>query len=262
MNILETIVEFKREELARRKQEMRPSSLRDMPHSRRQTLPLGESLRKAAPFAIIAEIKRSSPSGGSLREDCSPAEIAGDYACHGAAAVSVLTDRRFFGGSLEDLAAVRETAGVPVLRKEFIVDDYQITEAKAYGADAVLLIAAILDKSQLGEYVAAAAELQLEPLVELYDVREIDKLDFDRMRLIGINNRNLKTLEVDFRRSIGFRTHLPASATVVSESGITSGSQLKLLREAGVHAALIGEHLMKAASPGEALAALLEEVGP
>src|SRR5262249_41167702 len=153
----------------------RPSSFRDFPHSGRKTISLTKRVRTTEPFAIIAEIKRSSPSGGALRTDLSPANVASEYAGGGAAGSSVLTDTRFFGGSLEDMMEVREAVGIPVLRKEFIIDEYQLVEAKAYGADAVLLIAAILDRSQLAEYVAAADELKLDALVELYDASEIDK---------------------------------------------------------------------------------------
>ena len=257
MNILSSIVEYKQEELTKRKRERRLSAFHEMPYFERAVFPLSERLQSTTPFAIIAEIKRSSPSAGILKTEFLPNLIATEYADAGAAAISVLTDERFFSGSLTDLISVRDVVQIPVLRKEFIIDEYQIFEAKAYGADAILLIAAILDRSHLQELVAAAKELQLQCLVELYDVREIDKLDFDQMNIIGINNRDLRTFEVNIHHSIEIRRHLPENIIVVSESGIRGPGDLHLLANAGIHAALIGEHFMKSDSPGGELETLL-----
>ena len=260
MNILETIVAHKREEVAIRKRQRRISALSEMEHFERQTIPFRDALRSKHPFAIIAEIKRASPSAGMLNNNVDPQKLAREYETNGAAAISVLTDQRFFNGTLDDLQSVRESVHLPLLRKEFIIDDYQIFEAKAYGADAILLIAAILERPQLQELFSAATELHLECLIELYDESEIDKLDFDRMKLVGINNRDLKTFEVNLLHTINMAYHFPKDITLVSESGISSANDLHKLKAVGVHAALMGECLMKAEQPGTVLRNLLEEI--
>ena len=231
----------------------------EMEHFTRQTRSLRDELERARPFAVIAELKRSSPSAGALRMNVRCPDVAREYESNGAAAVSVLTDERFFSGSLEDLHAVRGSVGLPLLRKDFIIHEYQIAEAKAYGADAVLLIAAILERSQLHELFIAASERGLECLIELYDESEIDILDLDRMKLIGINNRDLRTFTIDVGRSIAMAGKLPDDATVVSESGIRTPDHLRRLRDAGIRAALIGEYFMSADHPGQALNNLLRD---
>ncbi|HTK80840.1 MAG TPA: indole-3-glycerol phosphate synthase TrpC [Bacteroidota bacterium] len=261
MNFLKTIVEHKYEEVKRKKTAVRRSDLESMESFERGPSSLSKSLTRE-PFGIIAEIKRSSPSAGVLRRDLKPADVAKAYEANGAAAVSVLTDERFFSGSIDDLKTVRASVGLPVLRKEFIVDEYQVFEAKAFGADAILLIAAILDPAQMHELFMAATELKLECLVELYDVSEIDKLDFDTMRLVGINNRDLKTFIIDIQRTLTMASHLPPGITVVSESGITSPDDLNRLKDHDIRAALIGEYLMKSDRPGETLRKLLDGVAP
>jgi indole-3-glycerol phosphate synthase len=188
-----------------------------------------------------------------------PAEIAKMYEVAGAAAISILTDEKYFHGSLSDLGAVREHTSLPLLRKDLILDEIQLFEAKAFGADAVLLIAAALDKHQLKDLHCAARGLGLETLVELYESREIDNIDFDQMKLIGINNRNLKTFTVDIQRSIQIASLLPSNITAVSESGIVSAVDLSSLRKGGIHSALIGGFLMKSDHPGKALRSLLNE---
>lgn len=257
MNILDQIVAHKKEELSARRRRRSISGFRDMEYFDRGTISLMESVKDHYPMAVIAELKRSSPSAGVLREHLDPPLLAGEYERSGAAAISVITDERFFGGSLDDLPVVRKAVNVPVMRKDFIIDEYQIFEAKAHGADAVLLIAAILDKSQLTELFMAAGELRMESLVELYEKGEIDKLDFDRMKLVGINNRDLRTFAVDVGRTMEMCKLFPGDVTVVSESGITSIDHLLQLRNAGIAAALIGECLMKSPSPGETLRQLL-----
>lgn len=260
MNILETIVEHKQEEVASRRQKIKISSLQEMIFFKRTTISLRQNIQNGKPFSIIAEIKRSSPSAGKLRNNVEPKVIAQQYTDAGAVGISVLTDEKFFSGSLDDVQSVRNATTLPILRKEFIVNEYQIVEAKAYGADAILLIAAILDKSQLSEFYAAANELGLECLVELYEQKEIDTLDFDKMKMIGVNNRDLRTFEVNLNHSIEIAKLLPNDVTLVSESGIHDSSDLKKLKQAGITSALIGEHLMKADSPGKALRNLLESL--
>jgi len=258
MNILEKIVEHKREEVATRRQKINISALCNMEYFERKLLSLRSTLENQRIFGIIAEIKRSSPSEGTLRTNSKPVEIAQDYEANGAAGISVLTDERFFSGTLEDLRCVRQAVQIPLLRKDFIIDEYQIVEAKAYGADALLLIAGILERSQLKDLHTATKELQLECLVELYKEQEIDKIDFDEMKLIGINNRDLRTFEVDLNRSITMAQYLPKDVTIVSESGIQDSGDLKRLRDVGIRAALVGEYFMKAEQPGKALKELLE----
>jgi len=236
------------------------STFRDGEYFHHPTLSLQASVRKHTPIGIIAEIKRTSPSGGVLRKNVEPGSIARDYADHGAAGISVLTDRKYFSGSLSDLEEVRKSVDIPVLRKDFIIDEFQLHEAKAHGADAILLIASILERSQLQELFLAAREIGLEALIELYELREIDILDFATMKLIGINNRNLRTMQVDIRHSLEITAHLPAGITVISESGVSSARELKTLRGNGIHGVLIGEYLMKSNHPGIALRNMLDEL--
>ena len=227
----------------------------------RPTVSLRNALQ-APPFGIIAEMKRASPSAGAIRDRMDPTHVAQQFASHGAAAISVLTDERFFSGTLQDLRGVRKNVHLPLLRKEFIIDEYQVFEAKAYGADAVLLIASILEASRLNDLFFAARELQLECLVELYEGSEIDKLNLDQMNMVGINNRDLRTFTVDINRTFTISHDLPKNITIVSESGITSSDDLKRLRAHGISAALIGEHFMKSEHPGKALRQLLDGIEP
>ncbi|HYQ87069.1 MAG TPA: indole-3-glycerol phosphate synthase TrpC [Bacteroidota bacterium] len=259
MNILETIVEHKREEIAGRKQKVRVSGLADLEFYGRTVVSLRHALRRSGGMAIIAEIKRASPAAGILRHKLDPAEVAREYSENGAAAVSVLTDERFFSGSLADLKSVRNVTSIPLLRKDFIIDEYQLHEAKAYGADAVLIIAGILDRSHLSELHDAARELGLESLVELHEAGELKLLDPDRMLLVGVNNRDLRTFAVDLDRTFTIARQLASvpEITIVSESGIRDSDDLKKLLAGGIRAALIGTTLLKSPSPGEALRELL-----
>jgi indole-3-glycerol phosphate synthase len=210
-------------------------------------------------FAIIAEIKRHSPSAGRLASDIVLSEIAAAYEAGGAAAISVLTDAKYFGGSIDDLSDVRASTSLPLLRKDFTVDEYQIVEARAHGADAILLIAAILEKNQLRDMFGLATELGMDCLVELNNLTELDILDPEVMHIVGINNRDLRTMSVDVSRTLEMVGHLPSHAVVVSESGIRTGDELRTLQRHGVHAALIGEHFMRSSNPGTALATILED---
>jgi indole-3-glycerol phosphate synthase len=260
MNILQQIVDYKREEIAARKRNTPASSFRDAELFRRKSISLLSALDRRPLFSVIAEIKRSSPSAGVMNMAVQPEQLAGQYEKHGASAISVLTDQRFFNGNLDDLKSVRQVVSLPVLRKEFIIDEYQIAEAKAYGADAILLIAGILEASQLDEYFEAASSYGLESLVELYEERELDKIDFDKLNLIGINNRDLRTMEIDLNRTIRMAKYIPAGTTIVSESGIQSSDDLRRLKDSGIHAALIGELFMKSRNPGETMQQMLAEV--
>lgn len=210
----------------------------------------------AGQSAVIAEIKRASPSKGVLRADFRPGEIAADYAAHGAACLSVLTDRQFFQGAPDYLREARAACALPVLRKDFLVDTYQIFEARAMGADAILLIVAALDLAALRDFEAVAASLGLAVLVEVHDGAELDlALQLDTP-LIGINNRNLRTFDVSLQNTLDLLPRIPAGRIVVTESGILAAADVGLMRRHGVGAFLVGEAFMRADSPGQALATL------
>jgi len=206
--------------------------------------------------AVIAEIKQASPSKGLLRADFAPAAIAADYALHGAACLSVLTDRQFFKGAPEYLRAARAACSLPVLRKDFLVDPYQVYEARAMGADCILLIAAALSLDRMKEMEAIAAKLGMAVLVEAHDDNEVDlALQLDTP-LIGVNNRNLRTFQVSLSTTLDALQRIPAGSILVSESGIATVADVARLRDAGVSAFLVGEAFMRAASPGRELAKL------
>ena len=259
MNILDQIVSDTREGLPRRKREMPVSGLEGGRFFSRSPLALADVLKREEP-TVIAEVKKSSPSKGTLRDDFDAADTARQYEDHGAAAVSVLTEPLYFKGSLDDLESVRCAVDLPLLRKDFIVDAYQLFEARAAGADAVLLIAAILDKTHLHDLVQASKELGLSTLVEVYEEKEIDKIDFDEVSILGVNNRDLRTFEVDIDHSVRVFQHVPREIVRVSESGLSSAEELVHLFSNDVDAMLIGESFMKADNPGEALFKLREDV--
>ncbi len=206
--------------------------------------------------AVIAEVKKASPSKGVIRADFDPAAIARSYEAGGAACLSVLTDVDFFQGSDAYLQQARAACALPVLRKDFIVDAYQLYEARALGADCVLLIAAALDDVQLSEFAFLAAELGMDVLVEVHDLDELERALPVPARLLGINNRNLKTFEVSLRATLDLKDAVPADRVLVTESGILAPADVALMREAGVHAFLVGEAFMRQADPGVALRGL------
>jgi indole-3-glycerol phosphate synthase len=206
--------------------------------------------------AVIAEIKKASPSKGVLRANFHPAEIAASYERYGAACLSVLTDRQFFQGSPEYLQAARAACALPVLRKDFMVDPYHIYEARAMGADAILLIVAALSVMQMQEMEAIAQALGMAVLVEAHDGTEVDAALQLKTPLIGINNRNLRTFEVSLQTTLGQLDRIPSDRIVVTESGILGAEDVALMRSHGVHAFLIGEAFMRAADPGQQLARL------
>ncbi|WP_091938071.1 indole-3-glycerol phosphate synthase TrpC [Propionivibrio dicarboxylicus] len=213
--------------------------------------------------AVIAEVKKASPSKGVIRADFRPAEIAADYAAHGAACLSVLTDRQFFQGAPEYLQAARAACALPVLRKDFLVDAYQVFEARAMGADAILLIAAALDLPTMQEFEAVASELGMAVLVEVHDADELELALQLRTPLIGINNRNLRTFEVSLQTTLGLQPRIPDGRIVVAESGVLAACDVELLRCHGVNAFLVGEAFMRAPNPGVALTQLFasDEIG-
>jgi indole-3-glycerol phosphate synthase len=215
------------------------------------------SLAAAGPIKLIAEVKKASPSAGVIRADFEPVDIAKTYQAHGATCLSVLTDEPYFQGRLEYLAQVRAAVGLPVLRKDFILDAYQLVEARAAGADAVLLIAECLDDCQLRKLFREACELGLTPLVELYDPANLQRVFDAGATLIGVNNRNLHTFEVDLEHSIRMRNEVPDECVLVAESGIKTRADVERLEAAGVDAVLVGESLMREADIGAAVDRLL-----
>jgi len=259
-NILERIVAVKRDEVAAGRRRCDLAAMR----ARAETLPgardfVGALRRRieAGGAAVIAEIKKASPSKGVLRADFRPAEIAASYERHGAAALSVLTDAPFFQGAPEYLTAAREAASLPALRKDFLVDAWQVFESRALGADAVLLIAAALDDAEMRDFEAIALALGMAVLVEVHDERELDRALALRTPLLGINNRNLRTFEVTLDTTLALLPCIPAGRLVVTESGILAPADVRRMREAGVNAFLVGEAFMRADDPGVALASLL-----
>ncbi len=255
-DILTKIVARKQERLAESKRHKPLAALR----SEVQTTPEPHRFIAALQrdgINIIAEIKRRSPSKGIIRENFDPETIAANYTANGAACISVLTEEDFFDGSLEYLCAVRVVTGVPLLRKDFIFDEYQIYEALHAGADAILLIAAMLEGAHFNDLLQTAHGLGLDVLVEIHDQEEAQKvLPYD-VRLLGVNNRNLRTFETTLETSIQLAATLPKHLTLVSESGIRTRADIDVLRAAGFRAFLIGEELMRSPDEGAALQALL-----
>ena len=255
--ILDDIIADTRELVARRKKETPIAELEERPfYDDREPLSLVDALQERG-MSFLAEVKKASPSKGVIRDDFDPAWIAQQYASNDAAAISVLTEPQHFQGSLEHLAWIRaHVPDVPLLRKDFIVDPYQLVESRAVGADAVLLIATALDPGQLSELHAAATELGLSCLVEVYSEADLEKIDWDQVRVLGVNNRDLTTFEVDIENSLRIFDQVPRSVGRVAESGLSDPETLVRLREAGVNGVLIGEHFMRAENPGTALSDL------
>lgn len=258
-DILQRIVAVKHEEIARARARRDLASLRAEAEARRDTRGFQRALRaqvaEARP-AVIAEIKKASPSKGVIREHFVPAEIAATYARHGAACLSVLTDESFFQGSVDDLRQARAACALPVLRKDFIVDAYQVYDARAMGADCILLIAACLDDAAMADLEACAASLGMDVLVEVHDGAELDRALRLKTPLVGINNRNLRTFEVALETTLALLPRVPGDRLLVTESGILAPDDVRRMRAAGVHAFLVGEAFMRAADPGLALAEL------
>jgi indole-3-glycerol phosphate synthase len=256
MNILEEILENKRQEIAVAKKTIPAEQLKNMPHYARHCLSLHKALN-GKETAVIAEIKKASPSKDIICADFDHLEIARQYIGGGAGAISVLTDKKYFQGDIRFIADIRSSVPIPILRKDFIIDSYQLAEAKAFGADAVLLIAAAMKPEHLRDLFHEAAALELECLVEVHTLRELNILNFIPAKIIGINNRNLSNFSVDISTTIRVASRIPKDIIVVSESGITSRGDIDRLHEHGVRAVLVGESFMRADNPGKALHTLL-----
>ena len=262
-DLLETIVAATRTAVAER-QAGRP--MRDVERAAAERQPRGDRfvavLADPARYSVIAECKRRSPSRGVIRADYEPAAIAAGYAAAGAAAISVLTEPAFFDGALEHLAAVRQGVDIPLLQKDFVVSEYQLMEGRAAGADAALLIAAGLDDDTLRRLAAEAAGLGLAVLAEVHNRRELDRVLAAGAAVVGVNNRNLRTLAVDLEASRTLVEAIPEEVVAVAESGLRTAADLQALRREGYDAFLIGESLMSRPDPGAALAGMLDALEP
>ncbi|GAA0400108.1 indole-3-glycerol phosphate synthase TrpC [Massilia aurea] len=262
-DILDKILAVKADEVAAARKHRDLYSLRNEVESdgdaRRSLRGFEQALRAkiaAGQAGVIAEVKKASPSKGVLRADFQPAAIAQSYAEHGAACLSVLTDVNFFQGSSEYLRQARAACDLPILRKDFMVDLYQVYEARAMGADAILLIVAALDHGLMAELEACALELGMDVLVEVHDGAELDAALQLRTPLVGINNRNLRTFDVTLDTTLGLLSAIPPERLVVTESGILGPQDVQRMRDANVHAFLVGEAFMRAENPGQELARL------
>jgi len=255
--ILDKIVATKRRALVRAKADVPEAALRDRLAAAPPPRDFFAALAGGPPIRLIAEVKKASPSKGVIREDFHPVEIANIYGQHGAACISVLTDEPYFQGSLDHLRDIRAAVDLPVLRKDFVIDPYQVLEARAAGADAVLLIAECLDGPLLGDLHDAIVDQGMAPLVELFDPQNLPRVLDTGARLVGINNRDLRTFTTDLDHTLRLRQEIPDDRIVVGESGIRTREDARRLEAAGVGAMLVGETLMAAGDIGQAVDALL-----
>jgi len=258
-DILNKIVSVKRDELAQALERRSLSAVRADAESRVLTRDFEAALRGSIArgrSAVIAEVKKASPSKGVLRADFEPADIAQSYAEHGASCLSVLTDKQFFQGSVDFLKQARASCQLPVLRKDFLIDPYQVYESRAMGADAILLIAACLDDAQMRDMEAIARGLYMSVLVEVHDAAELERALALKTGLIGVNNRNLRTFEVSLDTTLSLMGSVPQDRLLITESGILAREDVLRMTSAGVHAFLVGEAFMRAPDPGAAMATL------
>ncbi|AZA50849.1 indole-3-glycerol phosphate synthase TrpC [Chryseobacterium carnipullorum] len=257
MTILDTIIKRKREEIAISKAEISIENLKNSEFFGRKSFSLKESLKNKS--GIIAEFKRQSPSKGIINDRAQPLEVTSAYENFGASGISILTDRDFFGGSFDDILNVRKHINIPILRKDFMVDEYQFYEAKSIGADAVLLIAACLSPDQVQEFTELAHDLDMEVLLEIHTEEELKHFN-TRIDLVGINNRNLKDFKVDLQHSVLLKDQLPKEVLSVAESGIYHIDDFKYLKEKGFDGFLMGEYFMKNENPADKFAEFISNV--
>lgn len=259
--ILDDIVEYKKGELQKSLELLPLTELQNRLNDQKPPLDFYTSANADSYPKVISEIKKASPSRGVICENFEPVKIAKSYEANGAAAISVLTDEKFFQGSLDYLSRIREAVNIPLLRKDFTIDPYQIFEARAYGADIVLLIAAILEKEMIKEYLEVVGSLKMNAIVEIHNHEELEKVIDTGCKIIGINNRNLKTFEVDLSTTVELIKYIPEDILVISESGISNPGDIKMLRNLGVNTFLIGESFMKSNDPGGMLSNYISEIG-
>lgn len=258
-NILAEIVAHKKIEVAERKKMRDIDELKNSPMFNRPVYSLREFLKSPERTGIIAEFKRQSPSKGIINDTASVQEVTAAYARNGASGLSVLTDQQFFGGSMDDLQQARAVNSIPILRKDFVIDEYQIAEARAIGADVILLIAECLDKDEVAHLAKYATDLGLEVLLEVHSAEQLEKIT-PHTRLVGINNRDLTTFKVDIHRSMELLKQIPAEYSKVAESGMDDPATIITLKNAGFDGFLIGEHFMKAENPGSAFETFTQEL--
>ena len=256
MSILEKIVSQTKIDLKKRILERSYTSLESEWGFEKELQSFSQAI-KGKVVKFITEVKKSSPSKGIIREDFDPVSLARIYEKSGASAISVLTDEPFFKGHLSYLNDIAQQITIPILQKDFIINPYQIAEAKAFGADAILLIARILSDSQLDELLSAAKEYELDALVECYDLVDQDRINYEKISILGVNNRDLETFEVDVHRGVSQLNMAPESTITVSESGISTVDDIKFLQKNGINAVLIGEHLMRQSNIGRELRTLV-----
>ena len=258
---LQKIIDYKKQELEHVRRKVSLNDVRLKAEDAGPVRDFAKALRVtkgSGPIRIIAEIKKASPSAGVIRPDLKPLDVARGFEENGASALSILTDEHFFQGSLESLQKIRKLVKIPLLRKDFTLDEYHLYEARAAGADAVLLIVRVLTNSQLKDYQDLARELGLAALIEVHEAKEIERAKESGAVLFGINNRNLDTFKVDLDTSVQLAKEIPSNAVVVGESGISERAHIQKLKEVGIHAFLIGEALMKSPDPGKKLKELLK----
>lgn len=259
MNILDKIIADKKKEVRLKKQLVQPAELERRSLFKKDTVSLSNALREAE-FGIIAEHKRRSPSKSAIKLNGSLPDIVRGYTQAGASAISVLTDGKYFGGSLDDLLLARASTAIPLLRKEFIIDEYQVLEARAYGADLILLIAAVLDTGQIRQLSELAKSLGMEVLLEVHNLKELQQSLLPGIDLVGVNNRDLKSFRVSLDTSKDLSGHIPDDFIKVSESGIGSAEDIKQLIQHGFKGFLMGEHFMKMEDPGIAAADFIKNI--
>ncbi|MBW7673989.1 indole-3-glycerol phosphate synthase TrpC [Chryseobacterium chendengshani] len=249
MNILQTIIARKKQEIEDSKSSISVQQLKDSEFFGRITLSLKETLQSRS--GIIAEFKRRSPSKGIINDKISPLKAVADYEKYGASAVSILTDTNFFGGSFKDILKVRNHINIPILRKDFMIDEYQFYEAKSIGADVILLIASCLSPAQVSEFTELSHDLGLEVLLEIHTEEELQHIN-KNIDFVGINNRNLKDFKVDLQHSVNLKNQLPKDVLSIAESGIYNIEDFNYLKEKGFDGFLMGEYFMKNTNPGKA----------
>ena len=260
MSILDKINKNTLKEVEERKAKVTVAELEASKYFERETYSLKNSLLNSENFGIISEVKMKSPSKGIINENVTPEEVGEGYFKVGASAISVLTDYEYFGGKMEYLSAVRDRVEIPVLRKDFILTEYQILEAKSIGADVILLIAASLTPQRLEELAKFAHSLGLEVLMEVHNLEELETSVNPHLDVVGVNNRNLKTMEVSVQTSLDLVNKIPSEFTKISESGLTDGKTIRSLINAGYNGFLIGESFMKTENPPQALSDLITEI--
>ncbi|MCE5347009.1 MAG: indole-3-glycerol phosphate synthase TrpC [Bacteroidales bacterium] len=259
MDILKKIIAYKKKELAEAVKNNPVEKLRESLLFNREVLPLYDSILDSSKTGIIAEFKRKSPSKGIINRESDIEKVAEGYCRCGASGISVLTDHKFFGGSSSDLSHARAVSKIPILRKDFIIDEYQIVEARAIGADAILLIAAVLDKSRILELARFARSIDLQVLLELHNIAEIDTVN-EFVNIVGVNNRDLGTFRVDTNISIAMAEKIPQQYVKISESGISSPDVIRKLKEAGYNGFLIGGAFMESEDPVAAFSEFTKKI--